>query len=88
MRPVAMLKDPVSGRVLHISTTEPGVQLYTGNFLFGQSGKGGQTYAHRSAVCLETQHFPDSVHHGHFPSVILNPGETFESTTVYRFSAE
>ncbi|MGE0377713.1 MAG: aldose epimerase family protein [Planctomycetaceae bacterium] len=88
LRSAATLKDPASGRVLEISTTEPGVQLYTGNFLFGQTGKGGKTYAHRSAVCLETQHFPDSVHHDNFPSVVLKPGQQFESITVYRFSAE
>ena len=69
-----------------IRTTEPGLQVYTGNFLFGQTGKGGRTYAHRSAVCLETQHFPDSVNQPTFPSTILQPGETFRSTTVHRFS--
>ena len=56
----ATLKDPKSGRVLEVHTTEPGIQFYSGNFLFGQEGKGGKTYAKRSAVCLETQHFPDS----------------------------
>ena len=83
----AKLSDPASGRSVQILTTEPGVQLYTGNFLSGQTGKNGKTYAHRSAVCLETQHFPDSVHHDNFPSIILQPGQTFESTTVYRFAA-
>ncbi|MBX3438219.1 MAG: hypothetical protein KF861_12060, partial [Planctomycetaceae bacterium] len=88
LRPAATLQDPASGRVLEIVTTEPGVQLYTGNFLFGQAGKDGKTYPHRSALCLETQHFPDAVHHDSFPSVILKPGDEFESTTVYRFSTE
>ncbi len=88
MRNAAQLKDPVSGRVLTIRTTEPGVQFYSGNFLHGQEGKDGKTYAHRSACCLETQHFPDAVHHENFPSIILQPGETFESTTVYSFTAE
>jgi len=82
----AMLRDPDSGRTLRIFTTEPGIQFYSGNFLNGQTGKDGKTYAHRSACCLETQHFPDAVHHENFPSIILKPGETFESTTVYAFS--
>jgi aldose 1-epimerase len=86
MRFAAMLRDPASGRTLRISTTEPGVQFYSGNFLKGQQGKDGKTYAHRSACCLETQHYPDSVHHDEFPSIILEPGETFESRTVYAFS--
>jgi aldose 1-epimerase len=88
LRPVATLQDPASGRTLQISTTEPGMQLYTGNFLTGQKGKQGQPYPYRSALCLETQHFPDAVHHDNFPDIILEPGETFESTTVYSFSAE
>jgi aldose 1-epimerase len=86
LREAATLRDPKSGRILQISTTEPGVQFYSGNFLHGQTGKDGKTYAHRSALCLETQHFPDSVHHDNFPSIILNPAETFESTTVYTFA--
>jgi aldose 1-epimerase len=86
MRVAAVLRDPQSGRTLRISTTEPGVQFYSGNFLKGQKGKGGKTYAHRSACCLETQHYPDSVHHENFPSIILKPGKTFESRTIYAFS--
>lgn len=86
LRLAAMLRDPESGRTLRISTSEPGIQFYSGNFLNGQKGKDGQTYAHRSACCLETQHYPDAVHHDNFPSIILEPGETFESTTVYAFS--
>ena len=84
----ARLKDPKSGRVLSVSTTEPGVQFYSGNFLFGQTGKGGAVYQKRSAVCLETQHYPDSVNHPNFPSMILKPGETYHHTTVFAFSAE
>jgi len=84
----ARLKDPKSGRVLTVSTTEPGVQLYTGNFLNGQKGKGGKAYRHRSAVCLETQHYPDSVNRPEFPSVVLKPGETYRQVTVFAFSAE
>jgi aldose 1-epimerase len=86
LRRAAMLRDPKSGRTLRIATTEPAVQLYSGNFLKGQTGKDGKTYAHRSACCLETQHHPDAVHHDNFPSIILKPKETFESTTVYSFS--
>ena len=82
----AELHDPTSGRVLSIWTTEPGIQFYSGNFLFGQRGKRGATYAHRSACCLETQHFPDSVNQPTFPSTILRPGETLRTTTVHRFS--
>lgn len=82
------LEDPASGRVLEIWTTEPGLQLYTGNYLRGQAGKGGANYEQRGALCLETQHFPDSVHHANFPSTILRPGEAYKQTTVHRFSAE
>lgn len=88
IREIAVLKDPKSGRVMTTSTDQPGVQLYSGNFLFGQEGKGGKTYPLRSAVCLETGHYPDSVHHENFPSIILQPGETYQQTCVYSFSAE
>ena len=82
----ARLVDPVSGRSLDISTTEPGLQFYSGNFLDGTvTGKGGRVYRHRSALALETQHFPDSPNHPNFPSTILRPGETFRSRTVFRF---
>ena len=80
-----MLRDPESGRTLRISTTEPGIQFYSGNFLKGQNGKDGKTYAHRSALCLETQHFPDSVNHDSFPSTILKPGDEYMSSTSYTF---
>ena len=88
LRHIATLKDPASGRVLKVSTTEPGVQFYSGNFLKGQKGKGGKTYAHRSAMCLETQHFPDSVNHPNFPNAILKPGDTYKHTAVFALSAE
>ena len=81
----AALIDPVSGRILRVSTTEPGIQFYSGNFLKGQKGKGGKIYAHRSAMCLETQHYPDSVNHPNFPTTVLKPGETFASRTVFSF---
>jgi aldose 1-epimerase len=86
----ARLSDPVSGRTMEVYTTEPGMQLYTGNFLTGKApndlGKGGKPYPVRSAVCLETQHFPDSPNKASFPTTVLNPGQWFTSTTVYKFS--
>lgn len=88
LRLAAVLSDQESGRVLRIMTTEPGIQFYSGNFLMGQTGKGGKTYAHQSACCLETQHFPDAVNHSDFPSIILEPGEKFESHTTYNFSTD
>jgi aldose 1-epimerase len=85
----ATVREPKSGRVMEVLTTEPGVQLYTGNFLDGSSkGKGEAVYKKHAALCLETQHFPDAVNHPDFPSVILKPGETYKTTTVYRFSAK
>jgi aldose 1-epimerase len=84
----AKLRDPKSGRVLTVLTTEPGIQFYSGNFLAGKEGKGGKSYAHRSAVCLETQHYPNSVNLPSFPSTILKPGQTYRHTCVFAFSAE
>lgn len=84
----AVLSDPVSGRVMRIATSEPAVQFYSGNFLKGQTGKGGKVYPHRSALCLETQHHPDSVNHRNFPTTILRPGQQFTSRTTYSFSVE
>ena len=87
LHPAARLADPASGRVLEIDTTEPGVQFYSGNFLDGRLlGSGGQTYRQGDGVCLETQHFPDSPNRPEFPSTVLRPGETFTSSTRYRFS--
>jgi aldose 1-epimerase len=84
----ARVSEPTTGRVLEALTTEPGIQLYTGNFLDGHLvGKGGTAYAHRSAFCLETQHFPNSPNQPDFPSTALLPGETYRTTTVYRFTA-
>ncbi len=83
----ARVTEAKSGRVMEVLTTEPGVQFYTGNFLDGKNkGKGGAAYKKHAGFCLETQHFPDSVNHVNFPSVILMPGETYRSTTVYKFS--
>ena len=84
----AQLHDPKSGRLMTVKTTEPGVQVYSGNFLKGQKGKGGKVYRHRSALCLETQHYPDSVNRPEFPSIILKAGQEYKSTTVYAFSTK
>lgn len=85
-QPAAVLTDPESGRRLEIRTTEPGIQFYSGNFLNGSTGKGQRSYPLRSALCLETQHFPDSVNQPDFPETILQPGQQFESTTILEFS--
>jgi aldose 1-epimerase len=84
----ATVREPKSGRVMEVLTTEPGVQLYTGNFLDGTlTGKAGVAYQKNAGFCLETQHFPDSINRPNFPPVVLQPGRTYKSTTVYRFSA-
>ena len=89
LRPVARVTEPTSGRVLEVSTTEPGVQFYTGNFLDGTvKGKGGVAYAKRTGFCLETQHFPDSPNHSDFPTTTLKPGAEYKSTTVFKFSVQ
>jgi aldose 1-epimerase len=86
VRKAARLVDPISGRSLDISTTEPGVQFYSGNFLDGSiKGKGGRAYARRSGLCLETQHFPDSPNRPDFPSTVLRPGAEYRSRTVFSF---
>jgi len=79
------LYDPASGRVMTISTTQPGLQFYSGNFLDGSLISRGAAFSHRIALCLETQHFPDSPNHPGFPSTVLRPGETMKSQTVYSF---
>jgi aldose 1-epimerase len=85
--PAAHVMEPTTGRVLEVSTTEPGMQLYTGNFLDGTlKGKNGSVYAKRTGFCLETQHFPDSPNKPTFPNTILRPGETYRSKTVFAFS--
>jgi aldose 1-epimerase len=84
----ARAREPGSGRVMEMFTTEPGVQLYTANGLNGTlKGKGGVVYRKHQGFCLEAQHFPDSVHHPNFPSIILRPGSTYTQTTIYKFSA-
>jgi aldose 1-epimerase len=83
----ATVYEPVSGRILEIITDQPGIHLYTGNWLNGKRiGHGGKAYHRRSAICLEAHHYPDSPNHPNFPSTLLSPGETFKSTTIYRFS--
>jgi aldose 1-epimerase len=83
----AKVNEAKSGRVLEVLTTEPAIQFYTGNFLDGTiAGKGGKIYGRRSALCLETQHYPDSPNHPSFPSTELKPGAVYHTTTVYRFS--
>jgi aldose 1-epimerase len=85
----ARVYEPKSGRVMEVLTTEPGVQLYTANGLDGSiTGVDGVKYPRHGGFCLETQHFPDSINKPNFPSVVLRPGETFKSTTVYRFSTK
>ena len=85
----AEVYEPTTGRVMKVYTTEPGIQLYTGNFLDGSfSGKYGYTYNKNDAFCLETQHFPDSPNQKNFPSTILKPGDTFKSKTEYRFGVK
>ncbi len=86
LREAAELYEPTSGRVMKVSTTEPGIQFYSGNFLTGSKGKGGKPYPLRSALCLETQHFPDSPNQPAFPSTELKPGEKFDSVTVFSFT--
>lgn len=85
----ARAKDPKSGRVLEVWTTQPGVQFYTGNFLNGTlTGIGGKKYQTHDAFCLETQHFPDSPNHPSFPTTELKPGETYHQVTMWKFKAE
>ena len=86
LRLAARVYEPGSGRVLEVRTTEPGLQLYSGNHLDGVAGKHGAVYGRHAGLALETQHFPDSPNQPTFPSTILRPDETFRSRTVYRFS--
>jgi len=87
MHAAARVLEPTSGREMTVTTTEPGLQFYTGNFLDGSvKGKGGNVYARRGAFCMETQHFPDSPNHPKFPSTELKPGQRYQSTTIYSFA--
>jgi len=85
----ARVEEPETGRVLEIWTDQPGIQLYTGNFLDGTViGKGGAAYPKHAAFCLETQHFPDSPNRPGFPSTVLRPGQTYRTVTVHKFSTK
>jgi aldose 1-epimerase len=86
----AEVYEPNSGRVMEVFTTQPGIQFYTGNFLDGtlMYGKNGKKYVQHGALCLETQHYPDSPNQPSFPSTILKPGDTYNQTTVYKFSVK
>jgi aldose 1-epimerase len=84
---VARVSDQTSGRTLEVFTTEPGLQFYTANFLNGAVGKYGRPLRKHSAFCMEPQHFPDSPNHRNFPSVELKPGQVYQNTIIYKFSA-
>jgi len=89
LRLAARLYEPVTGRVLEIFTTEPGMQFYSGNFLDGSLiGRDGVAYEKYTGLCLEPQHFPDAPNHSRFPSTILRPGEEYKHTSLYRFLSE
>lgn len=81
----AVAADPASGRVMEVYTTQPGVQLYTANWIDGEKGKGGKKYGKRWAFCLETQHFADAINKPHFPSTVLNPGEVYMHSCIHKF---
>lgn len=85
MTTAAVLSDPVSGRVMEVKTTEPGVQFYSGNFMDGKPAGAGTVYKHRTGLCLETQHFPDAPNHANFASTVLRPGQTYKTETVFVF---
>ena len=82
----ATLYEPASGRVMEVLTTQPGVQVYTANWVEKQTGKYGKTYAEQDSICLETQNFPNSPNIAHFPSSVLRPGEVYEEVCIYKFS--
>jgi aldose 1-epimerase len=82
----ARVQEPTTGRVMEVYTTEPGIQFYSGNFLDGSIiGKSGKIYQKRHGLCLETQHFPDSPNKPNFPSTVLKPGQTYQTTTIFKF---
>ncbi len=84
---VVRVTEPTSGRSIEMETGEPGVQLYTGFFLDDVAGKDGATYGQFGGLCLEAQHYPDSIHHPHFPTTVLDPHDTYTQRTSYRFGA-
>jgi aldose 1-epimerase len=86
LRQVARVSEPTTGRTMEVWTTEPGMQLYSGNFLDGAQGKSGKVYQFRYGFCLETQHFPDSPNEPSFPTTVLRKGDTYRTQTIYKFS--
>lgn len=86
MKPVAIVQERKSGRVMELWTNQPGVQFYTSNMLSNMTGKGGYVYGNHAALCLETQGFPDAVNHPNFPSVMVSPGEVYEHFMLFKFS--
>jgi aldose 1-epimerase len=87
MKLAATVYEPTTGRVMTVHTEEPGIQFYCGNFLNGKLiGKSGRPYLHRGGFCLETQHYPDSPNQSNFPSCIVNPGEPYKTSTIFKFS--
>ena len=89
MARVATVHEPQSGRTMEVSTNEPAIVLYSGNYLDGSlRGKGGAAYGRHAGVCLETGRPPDAVHHPHFPTTILRPGDVYRHICVYRFSTK
>ena len=88
LAPAATVRDPSSGRTLRVSTTEPGLQFYGGNFLNSAVGKGGKTYPRRSGFCLETQHFPNAINQKNFSSIVLRPGNMYRHTCIYQITTE
>ena len=89
LRTIGSLYHPASGRVMEVITTEPGVQFYSGNFLDGKyDTKTGGKNEFRTGLCLETQHYPDSPNQPSFPSVVLEPGQKYETKTIYKFSVK
>lgn len=89
MKQAATVYEPTSGRVMEVRTTEPAVQFYTGNFLNGKvTGREGKPYGKRYALCLETEHYPDSPNQPSFPTTVLRPGQTYKTTTIYQFSTK
>jgi aldose 1-epimerase len=86
---LARVTEPSSGRVLEVLSTEPGLQFYSGNFLDGTiTGKGGRVYQFRDGFCMEPQHYPDSPNHPNFPPVVLEPGQLYRNTIIYRFAVQ
>lgn len=87
LRKVAVVEESRSGRVMELWANQPGVQFYTGNFLNGTEGKGWAKYMQHDGLCLETQDYPDAVHHANFPNEIYGPGQAYQHLMLYKFSA-